>query len=188
MTSAGDDKRRSFEETALPYLDAVYRFALRLCGNTAQAEDLTQETMLRAYKAWHQFQPGTNVRAWLLTIVRNNFINEYRKVKHRAESVDINQIEMHTVFHEVSEADPEGKFFEQIVDEQVWRAIDTLPDEFKETLLLSDVEGLHYAEIAEVTGVPVGTVKSRLYRARQALQRKLYDYAVEMGYIKRSPL
>jgi RNA polymerase sigma-70 factor (ECF subfamily) len=90
------------------------------------------------------------------------------------------------VFHSVQEVDPEGRFFDQIVDEEVLRAIDELPDEFRETVTLSDVEGLSYAEIAEITGVPVGTVKSRLFRARQALQRKLHEYAVEMGYIKRS--
>lgn len=186
--TGGDDKRRAFEETALPHLDAVYRFGLRLTGNTAQAEDLTQETMLKAYRSWHQFRPGTNIRAWLLTILRNNFINEYRKAKHRAESVDISDVEMRSVFHDVAETDPEGKFFEQIVDQEVLDAIDRLPEDFKEALILSDIEGLHYQEIAEVTGVPVGTVKSRLFRARRALQKELFEYAVEMGYIKRSTL
>ena len=94
------------------------------------------------------------------------------------------EIESHTVFEDVQDADPEGSFFNQIVDDEVLRAIDALPEEFREALVLSDVEGMAYAEIAEVTGVSVGTVKSRLYRARQALQRNLFEYAVEMGYIK----
>jgi RNA polymerase sigma-70 factor (ECF subfamily) len=125
------------------------------------------------------------VRAWLLTILRHTFINEYRKRRRLATPVDVSEVEHFTVFPEVQDADPEGSFFDQIVDDQVLRAIDTLPDEFRETLVLSDVEGLAYAEIAEITEVPVGTVKSRLFRARQALQRLLYDYAVEMGYIKK---
>lgn len=117
--------------------------------------------------------------------MRHTFINQYRKAKRAAPEVDVHRIEPYTVFHEVQETDPEGAFFDRIVDDQVLRAIDTLPHEFRETLILSDVEGLAYAEIAEVTEVPVGTVKSRLFRARQALQRLLYDYAVEMGYIQR---
>jgi len=184
MAVASDDRRKAFETEALPHLDAVYRVALRLSGDEAQADDLVQETMLKAYRSWHQYKSGTNVRAWLLTILRHTFINEYRKTKRAGPTVNIGEIEGYRVFHEVQEVDPEGAFFKQIVDDEVLRAIDSLPDEFRETLVLSDVEQLTYAEIAEVTEVPVGTVKSRLFRARQALQQKLYDYALEMGYIK----
>lgn len=186
MATDADDKRQAFENEALPHLDAVYRVALRLSGDASYADDLTQETMLKAYRAWHQYRRGTNVRAWLFTILRHTFINEYRRRKHVGPTIDVNEVEGFALFHEVQEVDPEGQFFNRIVDDEVLRAIDTLPDEFRETLVLSDIEELSYAEIAEVTGVPVGTVKSRLYRARQALQRLLYDYAVEMGYIKRS--
>ncbi len=178
------NRRQAFEAEALPHLDAVYRVALRLAGDEAQADDLTQETMLKAYRSWHQYKSGTNVRAWLLTILRHTFINEYRKAKRTGSTVDINEVEGYSVFKDVQDADPEGSFFSKIVDDEVIRAIDSLPDEFRETLVLSDVEQLSYAEIAEVTGVPIGTVKSRLFRARQALQRVLYGYAVEMGYIK----
>lgn len=184
MTGSSDPKRRAFEEEALPHLDTVYRVALRLSGNEAQAEDLTQETMFKAYRAWHQYERGTNVRAWLLTILRHTFINEYRKAQRAGTTVDVGEVESFTVFEQVQETDPEGRFFEQLVDDDVIRAINDLPDEFRETLILSDVEGLPYAEIARVTEVPVGTVKSRLFRARQALQKVLYGYAVEMGYIK----
>jgi RNA polymerase sigma-70 factor (ECF subfamily) len=183
--SESDTKRQTFEAEALPHLDTVYRVALRLAGDELRAEDLVQETMLRAYRSWHQYTRGTNARAWLLTILRHTFINQYRKAKRAAVEVDVHQIEPYTVFHDVHETDPEGAFFDSIVDDEVLRAIDTLPDEFRETLILSDVEGLAYAEIAAITEVPVGTVKSRLFRARQALQRQLYDYAVEMGYIQR---
>lgn len=179
------DRRTEFENEALPHLDTVYRVALRLSENEAHAEDLTQETMLKAYRSWHQYRSGTNARAWLLTILRHTFINEYRKARRVVREIDISEIEPYTVFRDVQEADPEGRFFDQIVDDQIIEAIEALPDEFRETLILSDVEGLPYAEIAEITEVPVGTVKSRLFRARQALQKELYAYAVEMGYIKR---
>jgi RNA polymerase sigma-70 factor (ECF subfamily) len=177
--------REAFEREALPHLDAVYRAALRLAGEEALADDLTQETMLRAFRAWHQFQPGTNARAWLLTILRHTFINEYRRARRQRPHVDVSAIEPFTVFEDVQEADPEGRFFERIVDDEVLAALDRLPEEFREAVVLSDVEGLSYAEIAEVIGVPIGTVKSRIFRGRQALQRALYEYAVEMGYIKR---
>ena len=184
MPSITTGDRRSFETEALPHLDAVYRVALRLAGDESQADDLTQETMLKAYRSWHQYKSGTNVRAWLLTILRNTFINEYRKTRREGPSVEIGDIEEFTVFREVQDVDPEGDFFDQIVDDEVLQAIDRLPEEFRETLVLSDIEGLSYAEIAEITGVPIGTVKSRLFRARQALQQELYDYAREMGYIR----
>ena len=178
-----DTQRETFEAEALPHLDTVYRVALRLSGDESQADDLTQETMLKAYRAWAQFRKGTNARAWLLTILRNTFINEDRKRRKTGPTVDVTEVEAYTVFHDLQDADPEGRFFDQLVDDDVTRAIDELPDEFREALVLSDVEGLPYAEIARITEVPVGTVKSRIFRARQALQKRLYDYAVEMGYI-----
>ncbi len=164
MDPGADEKRRAFEKEAVPHLDTVYRVALRLAGDQTQAEDLSQETMLKAYRAWHQ----------------------YRRDKHRGKTVDVAEYEQFTVFHEVQEIDPEGRFFDQIVDEEVLRAIDSLPEEFRECLVLSDMADLSYAEIADVVNVPVGTVKSRLFRARQALKRQLYEYAVTAGYIKRS--
>ncbi|MBI4420321.1 MAG: sigma-70 family RNA polymerase sigma factor [Gemmatimonadetes bacterium] len=187
MTSTADDKRTAFEREALPHLDTVYRVALRLTGDVARAEDLVQDTMLKAFRSWHQYQSGTNVRAWLLTILRNTFINDYRRERHRGQTVDLSEAEAFSLFPEVQEQDPAGRFFDQILDDEVLRAMDELPEEFREAVVLSDLEGLPYQEIAEITGVPVGTVKSRLFRARRALQRRLYEYAVEMGYIKRRP-
>lgn len=180
-----EDRQQAFEVEALPHLDSVYRVALRLTRDPTQAEDLAQATMLKAFRAWHQYQPGTNVRAWLFTILRHTFFSLYRREQRRPEMVDLEALEDISVYAAVQEVDPEGHFFGQIMDESVVRAIDALPDEFRETVVLSDVEGLSYAEIAEITGVPVGTVKSRLFRARKALQQQLYHYAVEMGYIKR---
>src|SRR6266516_1752945 len=187
-TPAADaDKRASFEREALVHLDSLYRVALRLTGNPAEADDLVQETMLKAYRDWHQFEQGTNAKGWLLTILRHAFINEYRRRTRHPETVDVDTIEPFAVFSEVQDEDPQGAFFDKIVDDQVLQAIDQLPVAFRETLVLSDVEGMSYQEIASILQVPVGTVKSRLFRARQLLQSKLYDYAVEMGYIKGSP-
>jgi RNA polymerase sigma-70 factor (ECF subfamily) len=185
VPSPAEAQRAQFEREALPHLDAVYRVALRLAGDASEAEDLAQETMLKAFRAWRQYRPGTNAKAWLLTILRHAFINRYRRAKRRREVADVHEIEPFTVFREVQDLDPEGTFFASLVDDQILQAIDALPEDFKETLVLSDVEGLAYAEIAEVLGVPVGTVKSRLFRARQLLQKELYDYAVEAGYVRR---
>ena len=143
-----------------------------------------QETMLKAYRAWDRYERGTNAKAWLLTILRNTYINTYRRAKARPVMVDVNEIEPYTVFRNVRSADPEAAFFSQIVDDRVTAAIAALPEEFREVLVLSDTEDLSYAEIAATVGVPVGTVKSRLFRARQLLQKQLYDYAVAEGYVR----
>lgn len=185
MSQPVPPEREGFEREALAHLDAVYRTALRLTGNPAEAEDLAQETMLKAFRSWRQYQAGTNAKAWLLTILRNTFVNRYRREKARPVTVDVTAIEPFTVFREVQDADPERTFFDRLVDGDVLRAIDRLPDDFREVLVLSDVEGLTYAEIADAVGAPVGTVKSRLYRARQILQQELFDYAVAAGYITR---
>jgi len=182
-----EEKRKAFEREALVHLDVLYRVALRLTANPSDADDLVQETMLKAYRAWDQYQQGTNAKAWLLTILRHAFINEYRRRIRHPETVDVDSIEPYAVFSEVQDDDPQGAFFDKIVDDQVLKAIDQLPEAFRETLVLSDVEGMSYQEIAGILSVPIGTVKSRLFRARQLLQAKLYDYAVEMGYIKGSP-
>jgi len=182
-----DQKRASFEQEALVHLDTLYRVALRLTGNAADADDLVQETMLKAYRSWDQYEKGTNAKGWLLTILRNSFINEYRRRTRHPETVDVDTIEPFAVFGEVQDDDPQGAFFDRIVDDEVLKAVVELPEAFQETLVLSDVEGLSYQEIGKILGVPVGTVKSRLFRARQALQGKLYQYAVSMGYIKGSP-
>jgi len=179
-----DAKRESFEREALVHLDALYRVALRLTGNAADADDLVQETMLKAYRAWHQYQPGTNAKGWLLTILRHAFINEYRRRVRHPETVDLDAIEPFAVLDERQDDDPQGQFFDRIVDDEVLRAIDALPEQFREAVVLSDVEGMSYEEVARILDVPIGTVKSRLFRGRRLLQAKLYEYAVSMGYIK----
>jgi RNA polymerase sigma-70 factor (ECF subfamily) len=175
----------AFEHEALPHLDALYRFALRLSGAPTDAEDLVQETMLKAFRAWGQFQAGTNVRAWLMTILRNHFISGYRKSRHTERTVDLDDPDMQPVYGLVGEGDPEGSFFSRLVDERVTSVIDGLPPEYRTALVLSDVEGMAYAEIARVLGIPVGTVRSRIFRARRRAQAQLYDYAVAAGYVPR---
>ncbi len=178
------DRRRALEEEALPHLDSLYRYALRLAGDTTLAEDLVQDTILKAFRSWSNYRPGTNARAWLFTILRNTLISQYRRRRHHAENVDISEVDGYTVFDEVRAPDPDERFFAQLVDGEVIQAIDSLPGDYREVLMLSDVEELTYEEIADIVEVPIGTVKSRLHRARRLLQRLLYDYAVEMGYIE----
>ena len=184
------DSAASFEAEALTHLDAVYRFALRLSGAPDQAEDLVQETFLRAYKSWGQYTRGTAAKSWLFTICRNVFLRG-RERRQRHDEIVTETVgrdgpgpnPMNPVWVSVLGVDPEGDFFESIVDERIMQAIDDLPEEYRTAVVASDLEGLPYADIAELMEVPVGTVKSRLFRGRRQLQKVLYDYAVEMGYI-----
>lgn len=190
MTETTTQAKAGFEEEALPHLDAVYRFALRLSGSADQAEDLVQETFLRAYRAWDQYTRGTAAKSWLFTICRNVFLRRVERAQRHdrlvEETVDRSgpvTEPVNPLWSSVDGIDPEGKFFESIVDDRIVEAIEALPEEYRTAVVLSDVEGLPYAEIAELMDVPVGTVKSRLFRGRRQLQRVLYDYAVEMGYV-----
>jgi RNA polymerase sigma-70 factor (ECF subfamily) len=190
---AGPDTLRKsrFAEEAIPHLDAVFRYALRLAGgNPDEAEDLVQETFYLAYRSWDSYTPGTNCRAWLFTICRNRFLRGEERRGRRPEQpaseidADVEALAATTAFTEIQAADPEKAFFNSFVDEEVMRAIDALPEAFREAVVLSDLEGLSYPELADVLGVPVGTVKSRLYRGRRLLQQALYAYALEMGYLR----
>jgi len=185
-------EKSGFADEALPHLDAVYRFALRLSGNPDEAADLVQETFLRAYRAWDQYSAGTRARSWLFTICRNLFLRGRERAgrhdrvvaQETAGDGPAGAPDAVNPLWSVDGGDPEGAFFGTLVDETVTRAIDALPEDFRQAVVLSDVEGLSYAEIAEVLGVPVGTVKSRLFRGRRQLQQVLYGYAVEMGHIR----
>jgi RNA polymerase sigma-70 factor (ECF subfamily) len=182
----------SFREEALPHLDAVYRFALRLSGAEDRAEDLVQETFLRAYRSWDQYTPGTQCKSWLFTICRNVFLRKRERGQRHDEilqeemgksAASVETSVVNPIWVSTMGQDPEGAFFESIVDDEILRAIEELPEEYRTAVVLSDVEGLPYNEIAELMDVPVGTVKSRLFRGRRQLQRVLYEYAVEMGYL-----
>lgn len=179
-----DERQAGFAREALVHLDAVYRAALRLAGNAADADDLVQETMLRAYRAWEQYRRGTNARGWLMTILRNAFIEEYRRRTARRETLDLEASGAFAIPDDLPEADPEHAFFDGLVDDEVLRAIDGLPLIYREVVVWTDVEGLPYEQTARLLGVPVGTVKSRVFRARKLLQARLYQYAVSIGLIQ----
>lgn len=187
MTIDSADRERAFHDEVLPHLDAVYRFALRLSGEKDVAEDLVQETFLRAWRAFEQYEQGTRARSWLFTICRNLYLRQRERGQRHAEIVEKEAPRTDAVINplwsETKDSDPEGRFFASIVDDAVLRAIDALPEEYRTAVVLSDLEGMNYQEIGEVLDVPVGTVKSRLSRGRRRLQKVLYDYAVEMGYV-----
>ncbi len=186
-------RSETFRQEALPHLDAVYRFALRLTGSEAEAEDLVQETFLRAFRAWDQYTLGTNAKSWLFTICRNTFLRgrERDTRRHelvteaaRSESQAGDDVFESPIFTGRADYDPEGDFFRKLVDREILDAIDGLPDDFREAVVLSDLQGLNYQEIAHVLEVPLGTVKSRLFRGRKLLQKRLYHYALDTGFLK----
>lgn len=187
----GAELKPGFEEEALPWLDAVYRFALRLnAGDVDRAADLVQETYLRAYRHWETYTRGTSCRSWLFTIARNTFLRGEERLGRRPEiadadlDVDIEAVAGAEMLAGMRAADPERAFFDSFVDEEVLAAVERLPSEFREAVVLSDLEGLGYGEIAGILDVPMGTVKSRLYRGRRLLAKALRDYAVEMGWLR----
>ncbi len=180
------ERRKRFEAEVLEHLDAMYSFALKLSRSRDEAQDLVSETMLRALERWEQYQLGTNARAWLFTILYRIFVSRKRRIDAR-ELPLAEESENGSSREVVGDADPEGRFYDSFVDEEVTRAIDELPEEYRTAVVLSDLHGLRYAEIAAVLEIPEGTVKSRLFRGRRILQKKLVDYAVEMGYIKQRP-
>jgi RNA polymerase sigma-70 factor (ECF subfamily) len=179
-----------FTEEALPHMEAVFRFALRLSrGRQDEAEDLVQDTFLQAFRAWDSYTPGTNCRSWLFTICRNRFLRGEERRGRRPE-VPESQLDAAAealaagTYGPVDTMDPQRGFWDSFIDTEVLRAVDALPTAFREVVVLSDVEGLSYPELVQVLGVPIGTVKSRLFRGRRLLQRALYDYGVEMGYVR----
>ena len=180
--------RAQFDREAMAQLDALYSFALKLARAPDDAEDLVSDTMLRAIERWEQYRPGTNIRAWLFTILYHAFVSRKRRIDAReAYSLD-DDSEGHPSYEAVGEADPEGRFYDSFLDEEITRAIDALPEEYRSAVLLSALHEMQYSEIAKILGIPEGTVKSRLFRGRRLLQRKLVGYAVEMGYVPRARL
>ena len=178
----GSGDRTAFEAEVLTHLDAMYSFGLKLSRASEDAEDLVSDTVLRALERWHQYRTGTNMRAWLFTILYHVFVSRKRRIESR--EVQPPESTTSATFDTVGEADPERTFYDSFVDEDVTRAIEKLPEEYRTAVVLSDLHGLRYAEIAEILSVPEGTVKSRLFRGRRILQKQLASYAVEMGYIK----
>jgi RNA polymerase sigma-70 factor, ECF subfamily len=183
MTTVELSERAPFEREALTHLDALYAFALKLARSRDDAEDLVSDTLLRAFERWRQYRLGTNIRAWLFTILYRVFVSRRRRIDAR-EVPATEDADGWSVLDSIGDGDPEQKFYDSFVDEGIAKAIAALPDEYRSAVVLSDVHEMPYAEIARVLGVPEGTVKSRLFRGRRILQKKLAGYAKDMGYVK----
>lgn len=183
--------RREFEQSALPLLDNLYGAAMRLTRDPAEAEDLVQDSMVRAYRFWDTFKRGTNIKAWLFTILRNTFINGYhRRGRARSFHSDVNA-QMRSLGPTVALANstsqppgPEEVVSTQITTARIREALDSLPPDYRIAVTLADLEGLSYKEIAEAMDCPIGTVMSRIYRGRKILHKLLYDHAREIGIIE----
>jgi RNA polymerase sigma-70 factor (ECF subfamily) len=178
-------RRAQFEREALAQLDALYSFGLKLTRSRDDAEDLVSDTLVRAFDRWEQYRLGTNIRAWLFTILYHAFVSKKRRIDAR-EVAPPDEPDGWAGYEAVGDADPEGTFYDSFLDEQIVNAITRLPDEYRAALILSDLHGMRYAEIARILDVPEGTVKSRLFRGRRILQKELREYAVTMGYLKAS--
>lgn len=173
-------RKEEFEELALRHMDCIYNAAWRLTGNREDAQDLTQDTFLRAYRFFDKFQEGTSMKAWLFKILKNVFINKYRKALKTPEMVELAGVESLGVA--LATNDPEKEFFGVLLGDEVSRAMDALPEEFRAAVTLTDLEGLSYQEISDILGVPIGTVMSRIHRGRRLLREALAEYAKEYGY------
>ena len=180
--------RRRFEEEVLPLLPGMYSTAYGFTRDAADAEDLVQETSLRAFRSFGRFEPGSNLKAWLYTIMRNTFINEYRKKKREPETISGPDVEDWYLFSRMSESgfvpSAESTVLEDLPDGEVRKALMSLPEGSRAAVLLADVEGFSYAEIADILGVPLGTVMSRLHRGRKALEKRLWDVVRERRYVR----
>ncbi len=179
------DRNGEFERDALPWLDDVYRFARSLTRDDADADDIVQESFLRAYRSWHTFQPGTDARRWLFTIARNVFL---RSREREARSVAMDDPELETIaavrLSAALDSDGQRDLFSRLdLGPAITEAIDALPDVFRQAVLLVDVEGNSYDDTADMLGIPVGTVRSRLFRGRRLLQHALVMYARDAGFV-----
>jgi len=177
---------KEFEKEAIPHTDILYNYALRMTGNADDAHDLLQETFLKAYRFWDKYEKGTNVRAWLFRIMKNTYINVYRKAVKEPDTVDYNDIQnFYNIIREDSTDanDLQEKLFGHLLDDDVTKALESLPEEFRTVVILCDIEELTYEEIAEFVECPVGTVRSRLHRGRKLLYSKLFEYAKKRGFV-----
>jgi len=180
--------RAEFTKDAMQYAPQLYSAALRMTRNASDAEDLVQETYLLAYRSYASFEQGTNLRAWLFRIMTNQYINSYRAKQRRPIETDVDDIEDLYLYHRIgslgaASRSAEDTLFDMFTDEEVKTALEELPETFRMPVLLADVEGFSYKEIAEMTDVPIGTVMSRLHRGRKAMHKKLYEFAEQRGLL-----
>ena len=176
------ERRARFDAEAMAQLDAMYSFALKLTRARDEAEDLVSDTLLRAFQRWEQYRLGTNIRAWLFTILYHAFVSRKRRIDAR-EVQPLEDEDGREIFEAVGDANPEATFYDSFVDQEIVDAIHALPEEYRAAVVMSDLHGMRYGEIAQILGVPEGTIKSRLFRGRRLLQAQLREYAETMGYI-----
>jgi RNA polymerase sigma-70 factor, ECF subfamily len=192
-----DEERRDlFAREALPFVDQLFGAAMRYTRNRADAEDLVQESMVKAYRSFHQYEPGTNLRAWLFRVLGTTYINTYRKAQRRPKEVsadavrdgleDAGDFSLFDQLEGTTTPSAEFQVLQRLPDDAVRQALDDLPEQFRTAVYLADVEGFTYADIAEIMGTPIGTVMSRLHRGRRALQKALYDHALRHGLVEAS--
>ncbi|HKK45510.1 MAG TPA: sigma-70 family RNA polymerase sigma factor [Balneolaceae bacterium] len=185
LTKEEVQKQEDFEEEIIPHLDAMYNFALRLTSDPSDAEDLVQDTIVKAYRFFSSYEKGTNAKAWLFRILKNSYINNYRKKSKQPNQVDYDEV---STFYETIRAertdtsDLEDKMFRDLIDDDISNALEELPEDFRTVVLLCDVEGFTYEEIANMLDVPIGTIRSRLHRGRNLLKAQLMEYAKKRGY------
>jgi RNA polymerase sigma-70 factor (ECF subfamily) len=185
----------TFAAEVEPFVSQLYAAALRMTRNPADAEDLLQETFIRAYRGFPNFNQGTNLRAWLYRILTNTFINTYRAKQRRPEQTELDEVEDLYLYRRLGGLEAatlgrsaEDELMDMFTEDDVRDALDDLPEQFRMAVLLADVEGFSYKEIAEIMDVPIGTVMSRLHRGRKALQRSLHQFAVDRGLADRDPV
>lgn len=181
-------ERADFADQAMGFAPQLYSAALRMTRNAADAEDLLQETFLRGYRSFHTFEAGSNLRAWLFRILTNTYINTYRSKQRKVQETDLGDTPDLYLYQGVQRLDPstrsaEDTLFELFTDDEVKAALEALPDSFRMPVLLADVEGFSYREIADMLDIPIGTVMSRLHRGRKSMHKRLFDFAVERGLI-----
>jgi len=185
LTKQEVQKQEDFEEEVIPHLDAMYNFALRLTSDPSDAEDLVQDTIVKAYRFFSSYEKGTNAKAWLFRILKNSYINKYRKQSKQPNQVDYDEV---STFYETIRAertdtsDLEDKMFRDLIDDDISQALEDIPEDFRTVVLLCDVEGFTYEEIANMLDVPIGTIRSRLHRGRNLLKAQLKEYAEKRGY------
>ncbi|TVR17609.1 MAG: sigma-70 family RNA polymerase sigma factor [Balneolaceae bacterium] len=185
LTQTELKKQQDFNDEIIPHLDALYNFGLRLTSDPNDAEDLVQDTIVKAYRFFSSYEKGTNAKAWLFRILKNSYINNYRKKSKKPHEVDYDEVATfyETIRDERTEtSDLEDKMFRELIDDDLSQALDSIPEDFRTVVLLCDVEDFTYEEIANMLDVPIGTIRSRLHRGRNLLKAQLMEYAAKRGY------
>ncbi len=180
------DNHAEFQKVIMPHVDALFNYAMRITGDSDDADDLVQETLLKAFRFFDKFEKGTNSKAWLYRILKNSYINEYRRQVKEPAKVDYEDVQ--NFYENIKSSDVKTQHYEEdsfnnLLDDNISSAITKLPEDFRTVIILSDIEGYTYEEVADFVDCPVGTVRSRLHRARKMLYSQLYDYASNKGYI-----